>query len=169
MENCFKGLKYALSGHMEIYPYVLQDISPLGPLPCSHSTSSAITPCRASDTADHVPSLDDLLLFSLFFCFFVLPGIKTGRPIPTPTSLALCPSLPFLSETGRWPMACRPNFRMFGVSSTPHRPINCFNRGLNDRMSDRPFDVQAQPLDKSSKDSIWSAVPNTLLGVISRF
>ena len=36
-----KGLKYALSGHMEIHPCVLQDIGPFGPLPCSHSTSSA--------------------------------------------------------------------------------------------------------------------------------
>ncbi|MEE3022025.1 MAG: hypothetical protein VX367_05200, partial [SAR324 cluster bacterium] len=34
-------LKYALSGHMEIYPRVLQNSGPLGPLPCSHSTSSA--------------------------------------------------------------------------------------------------------------------------------
>ena len=33
--------KYALSGRMEIHPCVLQDIGPLGPLPCSHSTSSA--------------------------------------------------------------------------------------------------------------------------------
>ena len=41
MENCSKGLKYALSGCMEIHPCVLQDISSLGPLPCSHSTSSA--------------------------------------------------------------------------------------------------------------------------------
>ena len=41
MENCSKGLKYALSGRMEIHPCVLQDIGPLGPLPCSHSTSSA--------------------------------------------------------------------------------------------------------------------------------
>ena len=32
--------KYALSGRMEIHPCVLQDIGPLGPLPCSHSTSS---------------------------------------------------------------------------------------------------------------------------------
>ena len=33
--------KYALSGRMEIHPCVLQDIGPLGPLPCSPSTSSA--------------------------------------------------------------------------------------------------------------------------------
>ena len=33
--------KYAISGRMEIHPCVLQDIGPLGPLPCSHSTSSA--------------------------------------------------------------------------------------------------------------------------------
>ena len=32
--------KYASSGRMEIPPCVLQDIGPLGPLPCSHSTSS---------------------------------------------------------------------------------------------------------------------------------
>ena len=42
MENCPKGLKYALSGRMEIHPCVLQDIGFLGPLPCSHSTFSAI-------------------------------------------------------------------------------------------------------------------------------
>ena len=33
MENCSKGLKYALSGHMEIHPCGLQDIGSLGPLP----------------------------------------------------------------------------------------------------------------------------------------
>ena len=32
--------KCASSGRMEIPPCVLQDIGPLGPLPCSHSTSS---------------------------------------------------------------------------------------------------------------------------------
>ena len=32
---------YTLTGRMEIHPCVLQDIGPLGPLPCSHSTSSA--------------------------------------------------------------------------------------------------------------------------------
>ena len=48
MENCSLGLEYSLSGCMEIYPCVLQDIGPLGPLPCSHSTSLAITPSRAS-------------------------------------------------------------------------------------------------------------------------
>ena len=41
MENCPKGLKYAFSGRKEIHPCVLQDIDPLGPLPCSHSTPSA--------------------------------------------------------------------------------------------------------------------------------
>ena len=40
MESCYQGLKYALSGRMEIHPCVLQDIGPLGPLPCSYSTSS---------------------------------------------------------------------------------------------------------------------------------
>ena len=33
MENSPKGLKYALSGRMEIHPCVLQDIGPLGLLP----------------------------------------------------------------------------------------------------------------------------------------
>ena len=33
--------KCALSGRKEIHPCVLQDIGPLGLLPCSHSTSSA--------------------------------------------------------------------------------------------------------------------------------
>ena len=37
MENSPK----AFSGHLEIYTSVLQDIGPLGPLPCSHSTSPA--------------------------------------------------------------------------------------------------------------------------------
>ena len=32
--------KCALSGRKEIHPCVLQDIGPLGPLPCSHSTSA---------------------------------------------------------------------------------------------------------------------------------
>ena len=33
-------LTYSLSGRLEIHPHVLQDISPFGPLPCSHYTSS---------------------------------------------------------------------------------------------------------------------------------
>ena len=37
MESCYQGLKYALSGRLKIHPCVLQDIGPLGPLPCSHS------------------------------------------------------------------------------------------------------------------------------------
>ena len=41
MDNCPKGLNYAFSGRKEIHPCVLQDIGPLGLLPCSHSTSSA--------------------------------------------------------------------------------------------------------------------------------
>ena len=56
---------------MEIHPCVLQDIGPLGPLPCSHTTSSAITLSRASGTADHVQSLDDLFTYWAFmdgFC-----------------------------------------------------------------------------------------------------
>ena len=40
MENCAKGLKYAFSGREEIHPCVLQDIGPLGPLPCSQSSTS---------------------------------------------------------------------------------------------------------------------------------
>ena len=62
------ALKHAPSpsGRLEIHPSVLQDIGPLGPLPCSHTTSSAITPSRASGTADHVQSLDDL--FSIRGC-----------------------------------------------------------------------------------------------------
>ena len=41
MEKCPIGLKYAFSGCKEIHLCVLQDIGPLGPLPCSHSTSLA--------------------------------------------------------------------------------------------------------------------------------
>ena len=33
----FLGLIYSLLGHLEIHSCVLQDIGPLGPLPCSHS------------------------------------------------------------------------------------------------------------------------------------
>ena len=52
IKNCFKGLKYALSGCIKIHHCVLQDIGPLRPLPCSHCTSSAITPSRSSVTAE---------------------------------------------------------------------------------------------------------------------
>ena len=41
MENCNWGLKYTLKGCKEIHPYVHRDIGPLGPLRCSHFTSSA--------------------------------------------------------------------------------------------------------------------------------
>ena len=34
------GLIFSPSGRLEIHPCVLQDIGPLGPLPCSHSTTS---------------------------------------------------------------------------------------------------------------------------------
>ena len=34
------GLIYSPSGRLEITPCVLQDIGPLGPLPCSKSTTS---------------------------------------------------------------------------------------------------------------------------------
>ena len=34
------GLIYSPSGRLEITPCVLQDIGPLGPLPCSQSTTS---------------------------------------------------------------------------------------------------------------------------------
>ena len=40
MESCYQGLKYALSGRLEIPPCVLQDMGPLGLLPCSHSTTT---------------------------------------------------------------------------------------------------------------------------------
>ena len=38
--NYLLGLLYSPSGRLEIPPCVLQDIGPLGPLPCSHSTTS---------------------------------------------------------------------------------------------------------------------------------
>ena len=72
MNNTENYPKYALPGRMEIHPCVLQDIGPLGPLPCSHTTSSAITPSRASGTADHVQSLDDLLILPLKTDFFLV-------------------------------------------------------------------------------------------------
>ena len=37
--SVFLGLIYSPSGRLEIHPCVLQDIGPLGPLPCSLSTS----------------------------------------------------------------------------------------------------------------------------------
>ena len=40
-ESSPKDLKCAFSGRLEIHPCVLQDIGPLGPLPCSHSTFAA--------------------------------------------------------------------------------------------------------------------------------
>ena len=38
--SVFLGLIYSPSGCLEIHPCVLQDIGPLGPLPCSHSITS---------------------------------------------------------------------------------------------------------------------------------
>ena len=49
MESSPKGLKCAFSGRLEIHPCVLQDIGPLGPLPCSHSTSASALSSRAID------------------------------------------------------------------------------------------------------------------------
>ena len=107
MKNCkieyyrklLQSLKYTLSGRMEIHPCVLQDIGPLGPLPCSHSTSSAITPCRASGTADHVQSLDDLLSIKTWISTHsqavqlselnAAPLVKVGLSITHFLSLAL--------------------------------------------------------------------------------
>ena len=45
MENCYKGLRYALAGHKDIHPYVLQDIGPLGPMPkkCSPALADSGT------------------------------------------------------------------------------------------------------------------------------
>ena len=68
---------------------VLQDICLLGPLPCSHSTSSAITPSRALGNADHVRSLDDLIFFFFFpfysssssFCSFWAAAPKGRCPV----------------------------------------------------------------------------------------
>ena len=62
MANCFLRSKYALSGCMEIHLCNLQDIGPLGPLPCSHSNSSADH--SKQGIGYHVRSLDDL-----FFLF----------------------------------------------------------------------------------------------------
>ena len=53
-------------------------------LPCSHSTSSAITPCRASGTADHVQSLDDLLLFWRFWANSSCPDALVSFPSTAP-------------------------------------------------------------------------------------
>ena len=58
-----------------VHPCVLQDIGPLGPLPCSHTTSSAITPSRASGTDDHVQSLDDLLVADTQLRLLIGPSI----------------------------------------------------------------------------------------------
>ena len=43
MENCHRGLEYALSKRLEIHPCVLQDIGPLGA-----ATQKVIVSCRNS-------------------------------------------------------------------------------------------------------------------------
>ena len=45
-------------GHMEIHPCVLQDIGPLGPLPCSQPTITANHTEQGKGIADHMLSLD---------------------------------------------------------------------------------------------------------------
>ena len=44
--------------HMEIHPYVLQDIGPLGPLPCSQPTIIANHTEQGKGIANHMLSLD---------------------------------------------------------------------------------------------------------------
>ena len=67
--------KYALSGRMDIHPCVLQDIGPSlwGRCPALTPLLQLITSSRESGTADHVRSLDDLLMLpsSLSVCVCV--------------------------------------------------------------------------------------------------
>ena len=44
---------------MEIHPCVLQDIGPLGPLPCSQPTITANHTEQGKGIVDHILSLDD--------------------------------------------------------------------------------------------------------------
>ena len=95
MDNCPKGLKYALSGRMEIHPCVLQDIGSFGAaaLLSLHFFTGSLS--RASGTADHVQSLDNLLLSSssippsssLFP--LLIPFPPCPLPIPLRSSAAL--------------------------------------------------------------------------------
>ena len=73
------------SGRLEIHPHVLQDISPLGPLHCIHSTTSLLS--RALGTADKVQSLDKKIGSNLSLRLKSQPqgsnlGLKTQTPVP---------------------------------------------------------------------------------------
>ena len=84
---------------MEIHPCVLQDIGPLGPLPALTALLQVITPSRASGTADHVRSLDDLsypILVPLLsspddplLTHISVPLLNLYQPCPSPHPLPL--------------------------------------------------------------------------------
>ena len=63
IETCPTILIYAFFC-MEIHPCVLQDISPLGPLPCSQPTITANCTKQGKRIADHMLSLDYQLTFA---------------------------------------------------------------------------------------------------------
>ena len=54
-----RGMDGRTDGHMEIHPCVLQDIGPLGPLPCFSFTFTANHDKQGKGIADHMISLVD--------------------------------------------------------------------------------------------------------------
>ena len=98
-QNQLGGMDGRTDGRMEIHPCVLQDIGPLGPLPCSHPIILKQQQSRARGTADHTRSFDDLI------CMFVLlmgvgcPCLPVCNNIVTP--------LHFLGSGPKGPMSCR--------------------------------------------------------------
>ena len=70
-------------GHMEICPYVLQDIAPWGPLPFSQPTITANHTKQGKGIAGHMLSLLLFALFAyigtrLFFHLVFLPSYCSG-------------------------------------------------------------------------------------------
>ena len=99
---------------MEIQPCVPQDIGPLGPLPCSHSTSSAITTSRASGTADQVRSLDDLLSVSVLEWGL---GVALGVDIVTALGVDIVTPRHLFQVTHPFSRCCFPSLSFRGFVS----------------------------------------------------
>ena len=74
-----------MDGHLEISPCVLQDIGPLGPLPCSHSTFWAAAP-KGQCPVEHRGEFQDVrpfvwpegAYFRLYRADFPFEGIFEG-------------------------------------------------------------------------------------------